>query len=88
MKAAVNPVDAEIGEEQEKRELQDAVIGERLFGEGIVHFAVSADFGQEEWRCEDGHDRHGFHGLGDFHADLVAEIFGVIEGGFVEDEDI
>ena len=84
----MNPVDTEIGEEQEKRELQDAVIGEGLLGEGIVHFAVSADFGQEEWCCENGHDGHGFHGLGDFHADLVAEIFGVFESGFVKDEEV
>lgn len=84
----MNPVDAEIREEEEKRELQDAVIGERLLVEGVVHFAVSADFGQEEWCRENGHDGHGFHGLGDFHADLVAEIFGVFEGGLVKDEDV
>lgn len=88
VKTTVNPVDAEICEEQEKRELQDAVIGEGLLGEGVVHFAVAADFGQEEWGRENGHDRHGFHGLRNFHANLVAEIFGVFECGFVEDENI
>lgn len=46
------------------------------------------DFGHEERGCEECHDGEGGGCLGDFHADLVFKEFGVLEGGFVEDEGV
>lgn len=88
VQASVDPVDEEIGEEDEEGELQDTVEGEGLFGGGIVEFGVSADFQDEEWGCQEGHWGHRAHGLFDFHGDLVLEEFGVFVGGFVPDEDV
>lgn len=85
---AVDPVDAEVGEDNEEGELDDVVPDSRAFCGGVVHLAVSTDLGDEEGRGEDAHDGHGAHGLGDLHGDLVLEIFGVGEGGLVEDEDV
>ena len=88
VEAAVNPVDAEIGEGDEQRELDDAVVREGLFGEGVVELRVSADFGDEEGGRQEGHDGHGLHGLLDLHGDLVLEELGVLDGGLVPDENV
>jgi hypothetical protein len=94
---AVDPVDAEVGEHQEDWELEpvpgvaeDAQerVGESGVGGGVVDEAVALDFGDEEGDCENGHDRDGVESLFDFHANLVLEVFGVLEGGLVEDEDV
>jgi hypothetical protein len=97
VQGAVNPVDAEVGEGQEDREL-DPVPGaaeegeervrELRVGGGVVDEAEAADFCDEEGDGEDGHDWDGFEGLLDFEAHLVLEVFGVLEGGLVEDEDV
>jgi hypothetical protein len=88
VQASVDPVDEEIGEEDEERELQDTVEGEWFLGGSIVEFGVSADFKDEEWGRQEGHWGHGAHGLFDFHGDLVLEEFGVFVGGFVPNEDV
>lgn len=97
MQRAVNPVDAEVGERQEDRELEpvpgvteDAQdrVGESRVGGGIVDEAVALDFSDEEGDGEDGHDRDGIEGLLDFHPHLVFEVFRVLEGGLVEDENV
>ena len=49
---------------------------------------MTANLGDKERRGEDGHDRHGYHGLADFEADLISEVFGVGEGGVVKDEEV
>lgn len=95
VQGAVDPVDAEVGEEDEQRELQPAVmlaeeveerVGEAWGGDVVVDEAVAADFGDEPGRGEDGHDRNRLHGLLDLKAHLVLEVFGMLEGGLVEDE--
>lgn len=63
MQTAVDPVDAEVGEAEEKRELENVVPHARTVGGGIVHLAVSADFSEEEGDCEDGHDGEGLQCL-------------------------
>ena len=65
VQAAVDPVDAEIREHQEERELQ-VVVGaaeepdQRMLDVAcvVVDEAVAAHFGDEEGEGEDGHDRH------------------------------
>ena len=84
----MDPVDAEIGKEDEEGELQVVVPGEGGGAGCVVEFGVAPDFGEEEGRREDGHDGHGGHGLFHFQADLVLEVFRVGEGCVVEDEEV
>jgi len=97
VQGAVDPVDAEVCEEDEERELQPVVaaaevfeerVGESRSGDVVIDEAVAADFGDEPGGGEDGHDGDGAEGLLDFEAHLVFEVFGMLEGGFVENEDI
>ena len=65
VQAAVDPVDAEVGEQKEEREL-DVVVGaaeepdQRVLDVGgvVVDKAVAAHFGDEEGEGEDGHYGH------------------------------
>ena len=84
----MDEVDAEVGEEQKQWELEEVIIRAGLVAEGVVEFGVASYFGKEEWGGEDGNEGHAVYRLGDFHFDLVLEEFGVLEGGFVEDEDV
>lgn len=43
------------------------------------------DLSEEKRHSEYSHDRHCEHALGNFLADLVWEVFGVLEEGFVVD---
>lgn len=88
VKATVNPVDEEIGEEDEEWELQNAVIREGLLGNGVIEFGVAPNFQNKERRSQQGHWGHGAHGLLHFHGNLVSQELGVVVGGFVPDEDI
>ena len=49
---------------------------------------MATHFTQEERRGEDGHDGERDHGLSDLEPDLVLEVFGMGEGGVVEDEEV
>lgn len=51
MQTSVDPVDEEIGETDEEGELEDTVVWEWFFGDGVVEFGVSADFEDEEGGC-------------------------------------
>lgn len=88
VETAVDEVDEAVGEDEEEGELEEVVPGEWRFGGRVVEFGVAAYFGEEEGCSEEGHVGHGVNSLCDFHADLVFEEFGVLEGGFVEDEDV
>ena len=85
---AMDPVDEEVGEGDEKGELEEVVKGKGGVVGAIVEEGVAADFGNEEGSGEDGHDGEGGVGLFDFERDLVFEVFGVREGGVVEDEEV
>lgn len=88
MQTAVDQIDEKIGKDEEERELQIVVVGPGCVGEGVVEFGVALDFGPEEGRGHDCDPGHGVPGLFYFHADLVFEEFGVLEGRFVEDESV
>lgn len=88
VQGSVDPVDEEIGEEDEKGELQVVVQGKWLIRRIVVEFSVATNFSEEEWRGEDGHDGESDHGLADFEGDLVFEVFRVGKCGMVKDKDI
>lgn len=54
----MDPVNAQIGESDEKRELQNAVVWERLVRKRIIEFSVTADLSDQERRGQEGHDGH------------------------------
>ena len=88
VQTTVDPVDEEIGKEDEERNLEDAVVGERLVGNAVVQFGVTPNFKDKERRRQEGHGRHRRHGLLHFEFDLALEELGVIVSGLVPDEDI
>lgn len=80
VETSMDPVDAEVGEHEEEREL-DVVVRiskptkEWMFKarvrRTVVDEGVASDFSDEEGYCEDGHDRNRLHGLSNFHAHLI-----------------
>lgn len=97
VKTSVNPVDEEVGEHEEERELKPVVpsaekvehdVVEGRVRDSVVHEAVAANLGHEDGHGEDGHDGYGSKGLLDLESDLVLQILGMLESSLVEDEDI
>ena len=77
VEASMDPVDAEVGEEDEDRELEDVVSHERGLRRMIVHLRVATDFADEAHGCEERHERHRAHALFDFKPNLVLEVLGM-----------
>lgn len=88
VQAAVNPVDAEIGEGDKKRKLEDAIVRERLFVDGVVQLGVSPNLGDQEGSGQKRHDRHRSHGLRNLHGDLIFEELWMLDCRLVPDEDV
>lgn len=88
VQSSVNPVDEEVGEKDEDGELEDAVVGEGLLGDGVVELGVAADLEDEEGCSQKSHWGHSRHGLLDFQGNLALQELGVVEGGFIPDEDV
>ena len=88
VQSAVDPVDAEVGEEDEDGELEVVVEVEWCFSGCIVEFGIASNFGSEDRGCQDGHYGHRYHCLLHLLADLVLEVFRVLEGVLVENEEI
>jgi hypothetical protein len=84
----VDVVYAEVGEREEERELGEVVPQPRTVLHGIVYLRIATHLQQEPRGGEDGHDREGDVGLAHLEADLILEVSRVVEGGFVEDEDV
>lgn len=53
----MDPVDQEIGEHEEQRELQHVVEHEGCLFEGVVHLSITLDFSKKEWHGQSSHDR-------------------------------
>lgn len=66
VKAAVEPVDGEVGKGYEERELNDVVPAARALVGVVVKLGVSADFGDEDQSSGNGHEGNGMVGLVDF----------------------
>ena len=58
MQAPVDPIDEEIGEQDEERELKVVVQAKRSIGRGVIKFCIAAYFAKEKGGREDGHDRN------------------------------
>lgn len=93
----MDPVDTEISEHDEEWELNPVVrttedveqdVIEASSRDGVVHEGVPTYFSNEEWYCEDGHDRDRVQSLLNLHFHLVLEVFGVIECGLVENKNV
>lgn len=87
VEAAVNPVDEEVGEDEEERELEEVVPQAGALLGDIVELAVAADLEQEEGRRHQGHEGHGLVGVDNLEPDLVLEVLGVVHDALVEDEE-
>lgn len=88
VQTAVDPVDAEVGEHEEEGELHVIVPHARGLVEIVVNLGVSANFEEEERGGKDGHYGEGNVGLAHLEADLVLEVFRMVEGRLVEDENV
>jgi hypothetical protein len=88
MQATMDPVDAEVGEEQEEWELHDVVPAARSFGREIVQLAAAAQFVQEDQGRHKRKQGHRLAGILDLEENLVLEILGMIHGVLVEDEEV
>lgn len=86
VKTSVDPVDAEVGEQEEEGILEEIVPRKWSVGRKIIQFRITADLGQEKGCREYGHEGHCHHGLPYLEPDLIFEIFGMVEGPFVEDK--
>ena len=88
VQAAVDPVNAEIGEADEQWKLQPVVPDSRTLLCRVVELRVAAHFSQEPGRGEDGHDGESDVRLLHLKSDLVLEVSWVGEGSLVEDEEV
>jgi len=86
MEPSVNPVNEEVGKQQENRELQDVIPPARPLFRRVVDLAVSSDLEPKCSSCQDSHARQGLQSLPYFHANLILEILGMLEGLVIEDE--
>lgn len=57
MQTAMNPVDEEVGEQDEKWKLNKVVKRERSISGIVVQLSITPDLGQEERNSKDGHHR-------------------------------
>lgn len=88
VEASVDEVNKTVGEYEEERELNIVVGGEWCFFQLVVEFCVALDFSDKEQGCQNRHARHGLHGLLDLLADLILQVLRMIEGSFIENEDV
>lgn len=88
VKTSVDPVDAEIGEDEEERELKVVIVWHWFIREAVVELRVAKAFGQEEGHGKDRNERHGVYSLSDLHSDLILEELWVLEGRLIEHEDV
>lgn len=88
VEAAVDPVDARVGEEQEEGKLGVGVPLSRALLCRVVKLRVAAHLGKEPGDGQDSHDGEGNVSLLHLKLDLVLEVARVVECGLVEDEEV
>lgn len=86
VKVAVNPVDTEVGKEQEERELEDIVPHPGAFVGGVVKLAVATNLKAHERSGAESHEWHRLVGLNDFEPYLVLDELGMVESTLIKDE--
>lgn len=88
VKAAMDPVDGEVGKQEEERELEPIVPGRGGVLELVVELTEASDFGEHDRGRQESHTRHGRVGLLHLEPDLVLEELGMLKRLFVEDEEV
>lgn len=88
VETTVDPVYAEVGEDEEEGELEVVVQWEGCLGGGIVKLPITAYLSCEERVGQDSHEGHGEQRLLHLERNLVLEVFRVLEGVVVEYEEI
>lgn len=88
VEVTMNPVDAEVGEDEKDGELEEVVPKSWTLLGGVVELAVASNLEPHERSCGQRHEGHGLVGLDDFEPDLVLDEFGVVHGALVEDQEI
>lgn len=86
VQTTVDPVNGEVSEKEEERELKPVVPHSGTVGRYIVHLAVAAYFRQEKGNRVYSHHGYGFESLLDLEPDLVFEVFRMFKGFSVENE--
>lgn len=86
MESSVDPVDEEVGEQQEHWELDDVVPPARTLLGGVVDLAVTSNLKPKCGSCQNGHTGQRLQRLPYFHANLVLQILRMFEGLVIEDE--
>lgn len=82
----MSPVDAEVGKDEEQRELEVVVPEARALLGGVVELAIAVDLSKEDRSSNEGHDGECFVGRDHLEADLVLDETGVVESALVKDE--
>jgi hypothetical protein len=88
VKASVNPVDAEVGEDEEQRVLENVVPEARAILGGVVKLAVAANLEEEDASRDEGNGRQSVQSRLNLKPDLVLDELGVVQGALVEDEEV
>lgn len=86
VKTAVDPIDEEVGEDEEEWELEPLVPRTWPVGRRVVESRVPAGFENEAGCCQGRHDGHGGVGLNHLELDLVLKELWVCEGCVVKDQ--
>ena len=86
VQVAMDPVDAEIGEDEEDGELEEVVPESRALLGRVVELAVPADFEAHQWSRAERHEGHRLVGLDDLEPDLVLDELWVVQSALVENE--
>jgi len=84
----VDPIYEVICEEDEEWELGEVVPQARTVLGLIIHFAVSTYLCQKYGGSEESHDWERYSGLFDLQGDLIFEVFRMVDGVLVEDENV
>lgn len=88
VQTAMDPVDAEVGEEDEERELEVVVPAAGALGGGVVQLGVALELEEDDGHGHGGHSGERLIGLLYLEEDLVLEESGVLHGGLIEDENV
>jgi len=86
MQPSVNPVDEKVREKEEQGELDDVVPHARTFFSGVINLAVASNLKPERCCSEDCHPWQRLQRLPYLHANLVLEVFRVLECLVIKNE--
>lgn len=86
VQVSMNPVNAKVGKDKEKRKLENVVPETGPLVGRVVELAVAADFNEEDGRGANCHKRHRLVRLDDFKPDLAFDESGMVHSALVKDD--